>query len=78
MGLANRRLVVALALAACVSITGCTTTGGAPGVSFSNADRSEERRAENRCRADASVTGVGATAAYEACMAGFRRPPDDE
>lgn len=78
MGVTSGRLVATLALVAFVSLAGCSTTGSAPGISFSNTDRSEEGRAEARCRADASMTGVGATAAYEACMASFRRPPDDE
>lgn len=53
---------------------------GGPAVSWANADRSEERRAEAACRAEAGSGhgGVASGAAYEACMAEFRRPERED
>lgn len=78
MAFAHGRWVAASAIACLLVLSGCAGTPEAPGVSFSNTDRSAERRAEAGCRADAGTGDVGSTAAFHACMARFRRPPDDE
>lgn len=59
-------------------LAGCA--GGPPTVSWANTDRSDERRAEAACRAEAGSGpgSAGASAAYHACMAEFRRPERED
>gem|GEM_PF-4134579 len=59
------------------ALAGCA---GAPDVRFANIDRSDEHRAERMCRAEAGrgPGSAGAEAAYQACMAEFRRPDRDD
>lgn len=66
-------MVVCAALAGLAG--GCAA---GPGVSWGNADHSEERRAEAACRAEAGAGTAGASAAYHACMAEFRRPERED
>lgn len=66
-----------MSVAAAVLLAGCA---GGPSVRWANTDRSDEHRAEAACRAEAGSGpgSAGANAAYEACMAEFRRPERDD
>lgn len=70
---------IAISILAAAMLGGCA---GAPGVRFLNTDASLEQRAEAACRAEAGMgsgrSSAGASAAYQACMAEFRRPPRDD
>lgn len=58
-------------------LSGCA---GGPTVSWANTDRSDEHRAQAACRAEAGAGpgSAGANAAYQACMAEFRRPERED
>ncbi|TXK64356.1 hypothetical protein [Alkalisalibacterium limincola] len=64
-------------MAAVAVLAGCA---GGPAVSWGNTDRSDEKRAEALCRAEAGrgPGTAGAEAAYQACMAEFRRPDRED